>query len=104
MGRTVVLSCKMNLWVNGVLDLHKRIKRVPVILFCLHNPHFLIAGEEGGGFEAYELCGAPCLCAVDFLAVLVQGSFDIRLFPQAHVLFGQDLTGIVPVFLDWRFE
>jgi hypothetical protein len=67
-------------------------------LLHFHNPHFFDAGEEGGGFKA-EKFGCPA-GAVDFPARLVQGSFNIRLFAQAHVRLGQDCAGAVSVFLD----
>ena len=63
---------------------------------------FFEAGEGGGGFNSQEFRSPGG--AVDFPACFVQRGFDVRLFPQANVIFGQNLTGIAAVFLDGRFE
>ena len=68
------------------------------ILASSFYPHLFDAGEEGGRFDAKEFrCSAG---AVDFPACFVQRDFNVRLFPQANVLFGQNLAGVAAIFLD----
>ena len=63
----------------------------------LLNPHLLDTGEERGGFDAEEFGGA--VCAVNFPVGLFERRFNVGLFPAAHFVFRDYLTGYFGFFL-----